>query len=43
MVPTYRVLCCLDPVATSLLLLSDASRGGFIGGLPGMGNRPCRP
>jgi acyl-CoA synthetase (AMP-forming)/AMP-acid ligase II/acyl carrier protein len=37
MVPTYRILCCLDPAATDLLLLSDATRGGFIGGLPGLG------
>ncbi|MCU0790172.1 MAG: non-ribosomal peptide synthetase [Nitratireductor sp.] len=37
MVPTYRVLCSLDPEATDLLLLSDASRAGFIGGLPGLG------
>ncbi len=38
MVPTYRVLCNLDPERTDLLLLSDPKRAGFMQGLEGLGS-----
>ncbi len=37
MVPTYRVLCNLDPATADLLVLSDPKRAGFVQGLPGLG------
>ena len=38
MVPTYRVLCNLDPEKTDLLVLSDPKRAGFMHGLEGLGS-----